>query len=103
MDNTFGWALVAVPAVYALAAVSFGATFAVLAGAVLNAVFAVQDEKRVQAAGYAYVGALWALIFVPVYLVLRARRTGNWAIFLAWCLTFLALVAVVAVVAAALR
>lgn len=101
VDNTFGWALVAVPIVYALVAVAFGPRAALLAAIVLNAVFAVQDEKRVRAAGYAYVGALWGLIFVPVYLFIRSRRTGNWAIFLAWGLVFLAYVAAVSLAATA--
>lgn len=94
VDDTFAWAIVATPLVTLLLVVVLGnASAAFLVLAVVNAVLGVQDEKRVRAAGYRGVSWFWAFLLVPVYLVLRARQTGRWAIPLMWGLCFLVYVA----------
>ncbi len=101
LDNTFAWAIVAVPLLSLLLPLAFPTISGGMLGlamVVLNVVFAVADDKRVQAAGYVEVGALWGLILVPVYLVLRARRVGMWAIPLLWGVSFLVYLAVLSAV-----
>lgn len=92
VDHTFAWTILATPLVAFLLNVAFPAaspTLGVLVAAVLNVVLATRDDKHLRAAGYPGVSALWAFILVPVYLFLRARQVGVWAIPFLWVLLFL--------------
>lgn len=101
VDNTFAWALVLLPVAVLLLAVVVAASVPNLNPLVLTVVFlavnwwfVVEDEKRVRAAGYEGAGTFLGIVFIPIYLVRRSMQTGNWAITLLWCLTFLGYLAI---------
>lgn len=104
VDNTFGWAISAGPVVTLLLAVilaraSGGSAIVMVVMVALNTWLAVADRKRMVAAGYAGVSPFWGFLVMPVYVVMRGRQTGSWAIPLAYGFALLLYVAVAVSVA----
>lgn len=105
MDDTFAWTIAAGPIVMLLLAAVLTAAiprasgvFVTLIMIVFNTVFALQDRRRVMAAGYAGISAFWGFLFMPAYMVMRGRQVGNWAIPLAYGFAVLVYLAALAVV-----
>lgn len=105
IDDTFAWAITAGPVVTLLLAVVLASVYpdmnpgvVTVVMVILNTWLAVNDRKRVMAAGYAGTSAFWGFLFMPAYLVMRGRQVGNWAIPLTYAFTFLVYLAVVATV-----
>lgn len=95
VDNTYAWALTAVPAFVVLAAIAFpsiGWQGILFVGVAANWFLGWQDTKRVAAAGYgipggddeAWLAGFTAAILAPVYLFLRGRRVGTQVHLLVW-------------------
>jgi hypothetical protein len=98
VDNTFGWLLAFAPLLLALGDLIIGGTdlssdgyllvsFAVAFG--VNTALAIADTRRLKHFGIELSAAL-AVLLVPVYLFMRAKRSGqSYAIPAVWCVTFL--------------
>jgi len=91
VESGYAWTMVGVPIVGALIPIVFPVVAVEVAGLVcvaLNVVLAREDDKRIQAAGYAGVSPGWALL-VPLYLIVRAKRLSAPLIPMAWLVAFL--------------
>lgn len=91
VDNRFAWGFVVVVA--AVAAINWllvdqpalALVIGLLVGLTGNAICAIEDDKRVAAAGYRNFGSAFGFFLAPIYLFFRARRVhGGWWIFAAW-------------------
>lgn len=96
VDNSYAWAMVAVPIIGALIPIAFPSVPWLLVAIVVtvaNVALMAPDERRLAAAGYKPVTWVAALV-IPVYLVMRTRRMGEPLILTTWVVSFLAAVAI---------
>jgi hypothetical protein len=100
VDDTWAWALALVPLLFIafdaalyLSGVNDLFGIGLVAAFFVNTIFAIADERLLKRAGHD-VSLLWALLLVPVYLLLRSKRLGRSQAHLAvWLASFVVYIA----------
>lgn len=88
VDDRFAWGFVGVVALVVVVVAIWPKVpewAIVVFGLIANGYCAVEDDKRIAAAGYTRFGGIFGTVLAPIYLIFRARRLHHgWWIFAAW-------------------